>query len=57
MEVLYVIVPLGILLIPLAIASVRQEKRRLKTISEQACVASTPEQRAREAFDDLSTEW
>lgn len=57
MEVLYVIVPLGILLIPLAIASVRYEKRRLKTISEQARVASTPEQRAREAFDDLSTEW
>ncbi|WP_160310506.1 hypothetical protein [Microvirga vignae] len=57
MEVLYVIVPVGILLIPLAIASVRHEMRRLKTIREQARVASTPEQRARESYDDLSTEW
>lgn len=55
MEVLRVIVPLGLLPIPLAIASVRHEKRRLKKTSEQARTASTSERRVREACDDLSS--
>lgn len=59
MEALYVIVPVLGLIGWLTLASLRHERRRLAEIRERmrTLSTSTPEQRAREAYDDLSTEW
>lgn len=53
MEALFVIVPILGLVIWLSLASMRHERRRLDQISERVREI-TPEQRFREAFDDLS---
>ncbi len=57
MEALYVVVPIFGLIIALSIAAIRHERQRLKGIKDQYRAPSTPEQRAREAYDDISTEW
>lgn len=57
MEALFVVVPVIVLIVWLALASLRHERRRLSRINDGLRVPSTPEQRAREAYDDLSSEW
>jgi hypothetical protein len=57
MEALFVVVPIVSLIVWLAVASLRHERRRLRRINNSLRAPSTPEQRAREAFDDLSREW
>jgi hypothetical protein len=57
MEALFVVVPVFGLIIWLAIASLRHERRRLRRINDGLRAPSTPEQRGREAYDDLSREW
>lgn len=57
MEALLVVVPVIVLIVWLALASLRHERRRLGRINDGLRVPSTPEQRAREAYDDLSSEW
>jgi hypothetical protein len=57
MEALFAIVPVIVLIAWLGTASLRHERRRLDRITDEVRRTSTPEQRAREAYDDLSTEW
>jgi hypothetical protein len=57
MEALFAIVPVIVLIAWLGAASLRHERRRLDRITDEVRRTSTPEQRAREAYDDLSTEW
>jgi hypothetical protein len=56
MEALFVIVPIIILIIWLSLASMRHERRRIDRITKDTRGVTTPEQRAREAYDDISTE-
>ena len=55
MEALFAIVPILGLVIWLSFASLRHERRRLDQLAERVRDL-TPEQRFREAYDDLSKE-
>lgn len=57
MEALFVVVPVIVLIVWLALASLSHERRRLGRINDGLRAPSTPEQRAREAYDDLSQGW